>query len=138
MTAKEKGEQLIRLSEVGSYLRSLREEKGITLNELGESLKVSVPYLSELERGFKMPSDKLIFELAHFFQLDIEDLFNRFGKVSATAADELEQNPNLQKTVAQIARDKRLTEDQKQALYDEFFNVYHTFLREIGKENGDE
>ncbi|MTV49824.1 helix-turn-helix domain-containing protein [Heliobacillus mobilis] len=133
-TAREQADQLHRQADAGEYLRDIREKKGITLTQLSEKIGVSAAYLSGLERGFKMPSDKLIMELADFYKLDTEDLFNRFGKVSATATTVLEKNPGIQKTLATISRDPRIPEDKKQAMYDEFFNVYLTYLREIGEE----
>ncbi|MBN9630943.1 MAG: helix-turn-helix transcriptional regulator, partial [Actinobacteria bacterium] len=36
---------------IGSVLRRLRTERGATLRELSESSRISVPYLSEIERG---------------------------------------------------------------------------------------
>ncbi|MBC9786580.1 helix-turn-helix domain-containing protein [Heliobacterium chlorum] len=132
-TAREKAAQLERQADVGEYLRGLREKHELTLTELGKKVGVSAAYLSELERGFKTPSDKLIMELAVLYEIDIEDLFNRFGKISATATTVLEKNPGIQKTLATISRDPRLSEEEKQDLYDEFFNVYLSYKQDIEK-----
>jgi transcriptional regulator with XRE-family HTH domain len=48
----------------GQRIRTLREAKGYTLQELAVRAKVSLSYLSEIERGSKRPSLKTIDKLA--------------------------------------------------------------------------
>lgn len=36
---------------VGVAMRHLREKRGISLREMGKRLKLSAPYISDLERG---------------------------------------------------------------------------------------
>jgi transcriptional regulator with XRE-family HTH domain len=48
---------------IGNVFRRLRRERGITLRELAELAQVSVPYLSEIERGRKEPSSDLLAEV---------------------------------------------------------------------------
>lgn len=37
--------------ELGLEMKSLREKSGISLRQLAERLKISAPYLSDMERG---------------------------------------------------------------------------------------
>lgn len=48
----------------GDQIRSLREERGYTLQEMAKRAKLSLSYLSEIERGSKRPSLKTIEKLA--------------------------------------------------------------------------
>jgi transcriptional regulator with XRE-family HTH domain len=48
----------------GERIRSLREERGYTLQDLAKRAKLSLSYLSEIERGSKRPSLKTIEKLA--------------------------------------------------------------------------
>lgn len=48
----------------GDQIRSLREERGYTLQEMAKRAHVSVSYLSEIERGAKRPSLRTIEKLA--------------------------------------------------------------------------
>jgi transcriptional regulator with XRE-family HTH domain len=49
---------------IGNVFRRLRRERGITLRELAELAQVSVPYLSEIERGRKEPSSEIVAAVA--------------------------------------------------------------------------
>ncbi|MEG6615855.1 helix-turn-helix transcriptional regulator [Peptococcaceae bacterium 1198_IL3148] len=48
----------------GESIRALREERGYTLQDLAKRAKLSLSYLSEIERGSKRPSLKTIDKLA--------------------------------------------------------------------------
>jgi len=48
----------------GAQIRSLREERGYTLQDLARRANLSLSYLSEIERGSKRPSLKTIDKLA--------------------------------------------------------------------------
>jgi transcriptional regulator with XRE-family HTH domain len=61
---------------IGSVFRRLRRERGITLRELAESAQVSVPYLSEIERGRKEPSSEILASICRAFGLDLADLLD--------------------------------------------------------------
>jgi transcriptional regulator with XRE-family HTH domain len=45
---------------VGSAIRRLRLAKGLTLRQVSQASAVSLPYLSEIERGRKEPSSEII------------------------------------------------------------------------------
>ena len=52
---------------IGNVFRRLRRERGITLRELAELAQVSVPYLSEIERGRKEPSSEILAAICKSF-----------------------------------------------------------------------
>ncbi|GAW93138.1 helix-turn-helix domain-containing protein [Calderihabitans maritimus] len=58
----------------GSYLRSLREERGYTLREFAEKAGISPAYLSQIENNQKTPSIKTLQKLARALNLDKEQL----------------------------------------------------------------
>lgn len=49
---------------LGRRLRELRLERGLTLRATAEAAGMSLPYLSEIERGRKLPSLDLLHHLA--------------------------------------------------------------------------
>ncbi|BAF60343.1 predicted transcriptional regulator [Pelotomaculum thermopropionicum SI] len=128
ITAKEKAEQLLRQAEAGEYLLQLRSKKGVSLAQLGEKVGVSANYLSEIERGLKVPSDLLIRELAGYYGTDENIIFKKYGKTPLAAIEEVNDNPTLQKTLTEIRRNKKLTDDQKQELYDKVYELYQEFI----------
>ncbi len=126
----EKEKQLLRQSQAGDYLLDLRNEKGLSLAKVCKILEISANYLSEIERGLKVPSDHLIRQLADFYDIDEASLFERFGKVPLTVREALENSKSLRKTISEISSSKKLTEEQKQELYDELYRLYKKVLLE--------
>ena len=48
----------------GPVLRQLRREKGLTQDQLSETVGVASPFISMLESGHKYPNLEMIFKLA--------------------------------------------------------------------------
>ena len=61
---------------IGSFLRKLRTEKGLTQEQLAEKLNVSGRTVSRWENGNNMPDLSIIVELADFYDIDICELLN--------------------------------------------------------------
>jgi transcriptional regulator with XRE-family HTH domain len=61
---------------IGNVFRRLRRERGITLRELAELAQVSVPYLSEIERGRKEPSSEILAAICRALGLELADLLD--------------------------------------------------------------
>ena len=57
-------------------LRALREEQGLTQKELGERVHVSRQAINAIETGKFDPSIWLAHDLAQFFHMTIEELFD--------------------------------------------------------------
>lgn len=62
--------------QVGSFLKELRKEKGITQEEFAERLNVSGRTISRWETGTNMPDISLIVEIAEFFDVSIPEIIN--------------------------------------------------------------
>src|SRR6266540_641203 len=92
------------LGDVGRYIREQRRQAG-----------VSNPYLSQIERGLRQPSAKILKDIAKALRISAETLYVKAGILDEEAeATDLEVG---------ILRDPHLTERQKQVLID----VYRSF-----------
>ncbi len=69
---------------LGDKIRALREEKGLTLEEMGSSLGLSFTYLSEIERGQRIPSVQALQKISSFFNLPITLFINTDSKLIST------------------------------------------------------
>ncbi|MGV3488466.1 MAG: helix-turn-helix domain-containing protein [Tuberibacillus sp.] len=58
----------------GRRIRAFRKLKGFTQAELAKSIGVSLSVLGEIERGNRMPSEKIIQNVADTLDISIEDL----------------------------------------------------------------
>ena len=61
---------------IGSFLRELRKEWGITQEDLAEKLNVSSRTISRWETGSNMPDISLLIEIADFFDVSIPEIIN--------------------------------------------------------------
>ena len=62
---------------IGSVLRRLRTERGATLRELSESPRISVRYLSEIERGRKEASSEILAALCRVLDVTERELLSQ-------------------------------------------------------------
>jgi transcriptional regulator with XRE-family HTH domain len=60
---------------VGSTLRALRMRQARTLREVSARARVSLGYLSEIERGQKEPSSELLAAICAALEVELSDLF---------------------------------------------------------------
>ena len=61
---------------IGSFLKELRKEKGITQEEFAEKINVSGRTVSRWETGTNMPDISLLIEIAEFFEVSIPEIIN--------------------------------------------------------------
>ncbi|WP_235033019.1 helix-turn-helix domain-containing protein [Streptomyces sp. WAC05374] len=61
---------------VGDVLRRERLAQGRTLKDVAEAARISMPYLSELERGRKEASSEVLAAAAHALGLGLADLLS--------------------------------------------------------------
>jgi transcriptional regulator with XRE-family HTH domain len=59
---------------VGEVLRRRRQEQRRTLAEVARAACVSVPYLSEVERGRKEPSSEILAAVCDALRIELSDL----------------------------------------------------------------
>ncbi|WP_346779341.1 helix-turn-helix domain-containing protein [Paenibacillus brevis] len=60
---------------IGSQIRSLRKQKGITQEQLGASLGISTQAVSKWENNIALPDITMVPPLANFFNVSIDELF---------------------------------------------------------------
>lgn len=61
---------------IGSFLKELRTEKGITQGQLAEALNVSNRSVSRWETGNTLPDISLLVELAEYYDVDIKEIID--------------------------------------------------------------
>ncbi len=62
------------LAAVGPRLRALRKHRGVTLEQLADSTKISVSTLSRLESGQRRPALELLLPIARAHQVPLDEL----------------------------------------------------------------
>ena len=75
---------------VGNTIRNLRKQKGISQEKLADSIDSHQVYISEIERGLKIPSLLVLYKIARFFGLSLTELV---GIIEQNLLDD--ENTNL-------------------------------------------
>jgi transcriptional regulator with XRE-family HTH domain len=58
----------------GEKLRTLREQRGLTLRELAPMLEVQHSYIGKMERGERTPNTGMVLKIADVFEVCIDRL----------------------------------------------------------------
>jgi transcriptional regulator with XRE-family HTH domain len=111
-----------RSQRLGEIIRRQRELGELSMRQFAELVGISNPYLSQIERGLREPSERVVDAIAQALQVSADTLYEQAG-MSPDADDD-----QASAVVDAIRADPRLTGRQRQALLE----VYHAFTAEAG------
>jgi transcriptional regulator with XRE-family HTH domain len=106
-------------SSFGEYIRRQRELQELTMRQLADLVGISNPYLSQIERGLREPSERVLEAIADNLEMSAETL-KRHRRRSAEGGDGNGEEPAV---VAAIRADKDLSAAQRRALIE----IYQSF-----------
>ena len=81
-------------NEFAEKLRDLREQSGMTLNELAKKANISAVHLSSLERGEHKPNSTTVYRIAKAFDYDYNELYELFQLLNHEAHYKQNNNHN--------------------------------------------
>jgi transcriptional regulator with XRE-family HTH domain len=103
-------------STFGQFIRHQRELQDLTMRQLADLVGISNPYLSQIERGLREPSEKVAEAIADNLELSAETLKRYRPRAAAHASEE-------SAVVAAIRADPNLGAKERTALIE----VYEAF-----------
>ncbi|HWF72658.1 MAG TPA: helix-turn-helix transcriptional regulator [Solirubrobacteraceae bacterium] len=103
-------------SALGEFIRRQRELSEVSMRQFAELVGISNPYLSQIERGLRAPSEQVVQSIADALKVSADTLYEQAG------VPREEDGPSS--VVAAIREDPRLTGRQRQALIE----VYEAFI----------
>jgi transcriptional regulator with XRE-family HTH domain len=115
-------------SPLGQFIRTQRELQALPMRQLAELAGISNPYLSQIERGLREPSEKVLDAIARHLEVSEEALQERGGRRRTSPQDGEEESA----VVAAIHADKRLSARQRRALLE----VYAAFTGSASPRRG--
>jgi transcriptional regulator with XRE-family HTH domain len=103
-------------SSLGEFIRRQRELSEMSMREFARIAGISNPYLSQIERGLRAPSEQVLHAIADTLKVSAETLYEQAGVARE------EDGPS--KVIQAIRQDPKLSGRQRQAL----IQVYEAFL----------
>ena len=107
----------MKVRELGSFIRNQRVSERLSLRGLSALAGVSIPYLSQVERGLRRPSAEILQAIAKALRISAETLYVQAGILDAHPVPDV---------AGAIMGDPTITERQKQALV----QIYEAFREE--------
>jgi transcriptional regulator with XRE-family HTH domain len=104
-------------SDIGSFIRTQRENAQVSVRQLAERAGVSNPYLSQVERGLRKPSADVLNQIAKALRVSAEVLYVQAGILEPSDKSQVRDA---------IVTDTAITERQKQILLD----IYTSFTQQ--------
>ena len=102
-------------STLGDFIRTQRELSAMSMREFARAAGISNPYLSQIERGLRAPSEQVLQAIADALQVSAETLYEQAGRPRE------DEGPSAVEQA--IREDPALTGRQRQALLE----VYRAF-----------
>jgi transcriptional regulator with XRE-family HTH domain len=102
---------------LGGIIRQQRELAEMSMRQFADLAGISNPYLSQIERGLRAPSEHVLEGIASALQVSADALYRQAGM--SPPGEEPEDNPVLEA----IAGDRRLSARQRAAMRE----VYEAF-----------
>ena len=100
---------------LGDIIRRQRELNALSMRQFAQMVGISNPYLSQIERGLRDPSEKVVDAIAHSLQMSADALKEQAG---------VAVEPDAESAVVDAIRaDTALTARQRSAL----IQVYEAF-----------
>jgi len=106
---------------LGELIRRQRELSALSMRQFAQMVGISNPYLSQIERGLREPSERVIEAIAETLRVSADTLYEQAGLVHDDEPEEAE-------VVAAVRADPRLTGRQRQAMIE----VYEAFTAQSG------
>jgi transcriptional regulator with XRE-family HTH domain len=106
---------------LGEIIRRQRELSRMSMRQFAELAGISNPYLSQIERGLRAPSEKVVDAIARSLEMSADTLYEQAG-IS------LDEEPAAGGVLEAIDADPTLTARQRRALRD----VYGAFAAANG------
>jgi transcriptional regulator with XRE-family HTH domain len=103
---------------LGEIIRQQRELAELSMRQFAELAGISNPYLSQIERGLRAPSEQVLDAIAKTLKVSSDALYDRAGMARPS------EEPEGSAVLDAIASDQRLTARQRTALRE----VYEAFI----------
>lgn len=102
---------------VGTRIRSLRQQLGLTQEQLGERAELHYSYIGQVERGDKMPSLRSLKKLAAALNVDLHYFFEEEARYATAPSANFWQKELLSLTNDRPTEDIRVVVEMAKTIF---------------------
>ncbi len=102
---------------LGERIKELREEKRISIRELGRRTDVSGMHISNIEKGKVNASPELVAKIAEVLEANADELLHLADRVDPEVVDVIQKNPLAVPSFLRAAKDLSPEEWEKMQAY---------------------
>ncbi|MDV5113469.1 helix-turn-helix domain-containing protein (plasmid) [Clostridium perfringens] len=84
---------------IGNEIRTLRKDRGYTLEELANEIEITSGHISNIESGNRRPNYKLLEKLGEVLSFKVEDFLNEVTNKSLATANEVGQTMGFARNI---------------------------------------
>jgi len=103
---------------LGEFIRRQRELAQLSIRQLADICGISNPYLSQIERGLRMPSSMILQSISKGLRLSAETLYAQAGILDPEEVEESD-------VIKSVMRDPYLSSRQREMMID----MYRSFRK---------
>ena len=92
---------------LGETIRRQREAHEVSMRQFAEMAGISNPYLSQIERGLREPSQRVVDAIARSFEMSADALYAEAGIVPTPVPEHTDVRQALQSDPALTSRQRR-------------------------------
>lgn len=126
---------------LGSTLRRLRKNEGLTLTEVSDKTTLSVSFLSDIERNKTRPSLDSLEKLADFYKVDVEQFIQQMEKDTRSDdkmlppgfSDFLENTPNIDPEMQSLLLQVEHRSKRKPTNSEDWTQLYYSLKTILGR-----
>ena len=117
----------------GELIREARQAQGYSVRFVAREVDLAASYLSDIELGRRIPSEKVIHQLCSLLGMDFDVLMQKAGRIGEDAETYLKSSALVGRLLRQMAQEQ-VNEDGLRLLLS---TVYKMSKRYKGKPQGD-
>jgi transcriptional regulator with XRE-family HTH domain len=89
---------------LGQTISAARHKKGLTLAQIGEKLGIGASFISDIERGVRVPTAERLEQLADVLGVPAHELCAEAGRLGETDLAYLQKNPTALALLAALRK----------------------------------
>ncbi len=112
---------------LGEIIAEARKNSGLSLRAVAAKISVKFPYLADIEKDRRVPSEKVLRALSEQSELNLsfDELMSKAGRIGEEAELYIKEHPSFGSLIREISKEK-LTDNQIKQIKEDVLSLFRT------------